>query len=199
MVWLAAVAGLSGCAGMGTKAELHRPELARNVRMVALWPVRIIGIDHRNENAAELADSLAAEEGIGALVEGLDELADSVLAEEASEFFPTLDPRDVWEASPDSSLECYPDTCTAQFEACAKLEADAFLHTQVHFRGGQHGENAYVVMRLFDVQSHALMAEVKYNTMWGNSYFSYPRIERTVPDGVRGAIKGMGKRIKRGY
>ena len=90
-------------------------------------------------------------------------------------------------------------------ELCNTNELDGIIFTQLKFVNTNYSmmfipigksQDTEVEMKYFDSNGNLLL-HTKHNTAMGNSYMDYPDAEKTVPDGVKGALKRIFKEIEK--
>ncbi len=83
---------------------------------------------------------------------------------------------------------------------CKEYNLDGFLCTKVRFNTVHHdvvgiSEDAYVEMKLFDKNGKQIVF-TRFNTLEGHSYMVAPKAEKTIKDGVIGALQPVYREIK---
>jgi hypothetical protein len=90
-------------------------------------------------------------------------------------------------------------------ELCNTNELDGIIFTQLKFVNTNYSmmllpigksQDTEVEMKYFDSNGNLLL-HTKHNTAMGNSYMDYPDAEKTIPDGIKGALKRILKEIEK--
>lgn len=90
-------------------------------------------------------------------------------------------------------------------EICSLKKLDGIIFTQLKFINTEYrmmlipigkSEDTYVEMKYFD-KSGELLLHTKHDTERGNSYLTFPKSKKTVPDGLKGALKRIFKEIEK--
>lgn len=89
-------------------------------------------------------------------------------------------------------------------DICAKNNFDGFIFTKLIFISTKHSMmfmsigkslDTEVEMQYFDSKGNLLL-HIRHNTKKGNSYMDLPNAEKTIPDGIKGALKRIFKEME---
>ncbi|MFH4963871.1 hypothetical protein V8G69_02615 [Gaetbulibacter sp. M235] len=90
-------------------------------------------------------------------------------------------------------------------DICTSNKLDGIIFTQLKFINTKYSmmlipigksQDTEVEMQYFDSDGN-LVLHTKHNTQKGNSYLDYPDAVKTVPDGIKGALKRIFKEIEK--
>lgn len=187
------------CAQFGTKIEIQKPEVFKRTEQLVVWPTRVYPMYTPPENQdPETVDLLMnSDPDFYDLSERLSREADYHLYHEIeqSNLFKIVDPDSVLKTiqvngavfdrfGPTNNWYSYIDQCSY----------DAVLVTDIYFgREGEKGINTYVIMKLFQCRTGAMISKIKFDTHWGKSYLFEQHALVTLPDAVKGAVNGLIK------
>ena len=88
---------------------------------------------------------------------------------------------------------------------CTSNKLDGIVFTQLKFINTNYtmmfipigkGQDTEVEMQYFDSNGN-LIVHTRHNTAMGNTYMNYPNAEKTIPDGIKGALKRIFKEIEK--
>ena len=193
--------GFTSCASFGTKVHVITPETLPSLKKIAIWPVAAVPlVDRIDEKHPEFVDSLLANYAdFRAQSMEISKKAESVLLEElnTSGLFSVIGPDSVLgmisDRNPDywrfgrEDWKSYKDI----------VDATGFLITKLSFGRESGGINTYVTLTIYDNVTGNAIIEAKFNTKWGKSYLLPQPMEKTLPDGIHGAVNGLINELRK--
>jgi hypothetical protein len=191
------VAGLSSCSSLGTKVSVLNPEILPRIDTVAVWPIKVIPFNHKFavKNPEIVEKALKDDPYVRELAEAMSIEAEYLLTVELKKanLFAIIEPDIIASLIYERYGYEYSSLNTDWTALSDTIGADAILVSEIYFKTGGHGANTYMTLSMYHKQSKELIAESRFNTMWGRSYFSWglPTVEKTLPDAVEGAVKGL--------
>lgn len=168
---------LTGCASLGTKT------LYRSNTKPAISRVGYANLDGE------------------AIVTKLFPQTNKIYRRTLNETFSSYNINEVLAAGREFSIST-PDTTSVR-KVCMEKGLDAILVTRikfirmtytVYFVPVSNNWDTEVEMKLFD-NTGALLLSVTHNTVKGNSYFAKPTADRTIHDGIEGALTRIAKEL----
>lgn len=192
---------LVSCASFGTKVRVTNPEVLPTIKKIAIWPISAVPLTGRiSETFSGVHDmSLLMDPEFRERSERISHFAESVLLRElsVSELFLLVTPDSVYKAlsADDPSFSRFKKTDWRAYRTI--INADGFLMTKISFAREADGVNTYVTLTLYDSKSLHEVVEVKFNTKWGKSYWLSQQIDITLADGIRGAVNGLVKALRK--
>ena len=177
------------------------PEALPSLKRVAIWPTATFPvIDKFDEKHPDLIDSMLVFDSLFSdSSESLSRFTDSVL------FYELKSSGLFYLISSDSILSLV----TKQFPAFSRLDreswesykefisAESVILTKVSFGREAWGINSYVTLSLCERNTGKVIIEASFNTKWGKSYLTVQQVDRTLPDAIHGAVKGLVNELRK--
>lgn len=188
------VVGVTSCASLGTSTRIADAEALPSVKSVAIWPIFVFPyMDKLDEKFPEIIDVALANPATRGELEWHGKNAESTLAYELREsgLFSVVSADTVL-----ARLALHDSTHTRfkqipWFEHNELIPGDAIVLTKVSFGREGGGVNSYVTLSLCERMSGDTVVVAKFNTKWGKSYLFEKSADVTLPDAMRGAVRGL--------
>ena len=202
IITAAASLNMLSCAALATRVNVLTPEAVPDLRTVAIWPIATYPLVNKfDQKSPALVDTMMANyPDFRSESQNMSRFAEAVLLAElkTSGLFSVVIPADSVGTILVGSDSTFSRFSRIDWQALRHLcPADAVMLTSLSYGWESGGINTYVTLHQCDARSGELVAEAKFNTKWGKSYLTIKSTDVTLPDAIRGAVKGLSGALKK--
>ena len=190
---------LISCASIATKSKLYNQELIYNIDKVAVWPP-LVDYPWEEHDKFVFERKLKGVSSYSSIVDSANNLTKETLVDELKK----LNMLEI--ILPDSLNDLIMQhngknifTFRKNLKPVRQLpEIKSVLITKLRLQYDyMDGFNTYITMSLVSVENFKSILEVTFNTRLGKIYIFPPGPKKTIPDGIKGAIKGLVNSLKK--